>query len=137
MTVDEIGTYLAGAGLGLTLGTNLFLIPLPLISPDKAVALDVYSGKPADRTFGGSLAVNANEYPEFQVFVRDVRENAREAMVLAYAIHRKLDNLGPVTLSGVVYRDVKGIAGEPKFLDFDQNQRPIYWCAYEAAKDPS
>lgn len=137
MVVDEIAAYLAGAGLGLTLGTNLFTVPFPVTAPDQAVAIDVYASQPADRTFGPSLTQPLGEHPEFNVFVRDARENAQAAQTLAYQIFRKLDFLGPVTLSGIVYRDVRAVGGEPKFMAFDQNMRPIYTMTLVCDKNPS
>jgi len=137
MTPDEVATYLAGAGLGLTLGVDLFDVPYPVLAQDRAVAIDIYNSLPADRTFGPSLTQPLGEHPEFNVFVRDARGNDAAAKTLAYAVFRKLDFLGPVTLSGVLYRDIRAIGGEPKFLAFDDNQRPVYSMTFLCDKNPS
>lgn len=140
MVADEIVTYLAAAGLGLVAsgaGINLYPTPYPLSAPDRAVAVDVYGGRKSDRTFGPSLQAPANEYPLFHVFVRDSRNNGAAAASLADSIYKALDNLGPTTLSGVAYRDVVSVDGPPKFLGFDENQRPMWVLNFQATKDRS
>jgi hypothetical protein len=137
MLPGEIATYLAGAGLGLTLGTSLFAVPFPEAAQDRAVYVEIFGGRENDRTFGPSLQAPLGENVEFLVIVRDSKDSAQAAEQLANDIYKKLDSLGVVTLSGVIYRDVHVTQGPPRFLAFDQNNRPLYYCAYEADKDRS
>ena len=137
MLVDEIGTYLAGAGLGLTLAApspNLFTTPFPLNAPEAAVCLVSLTGT-VHGTFGVSLSAPAIADERWKVIVRDTRERAQAAQTLAQAIYKKLRRLGPVQLSGVQYHNVK--AELPAFLNFDDNQRPMYHFDCEAWKDES
>lgn len=137
MLAGEIVTYLASAGIGLTAGANLFAVPFPEASPDVAAYVDVFGGQLNTRTFGPSLQAPLGENVDFLVVVRGVREGAAAAETLADSIYKKLDNLGPVTLTGVLYRDVRTTEGPPKFLAFDPMNRPLYYCAYLADKDRS
>jgi len=137
MLPGEVTAYLVSAGLGLTFGTNLFAVPFPEAAPDRAAYVEIFGGSPNDRTFGPSLQTPLGEFVEFLVLVRDSKESAQAAELLAHDIYKKLDNLGPVTLSGVLYRDVHATQGPPKFLGVDENNRPLYYCAYEADKDRS
>lgn len=137
MLGSEIALYLASAGIGLTAGSTVFDVPFPEASPDQAAYIDVFGGRNNDRTFGPSLQAPLGENVDFLVVVRGTREGAAAAEGLADSIYKKLDNLGPVTLSGVLYRDVRTTEGPPKFLGFDQNNRPLFYCAYLADKDRS
>lgn len=140
MVADEICTYLAAAGLGLVYGgagANLFDLPFGPGSPDAAVCVHAYSGARSERTFGPSLAAPASEHPFFHVLVRGTRSDPAAALALADSIYKKLDGLGPVQLSGVTYRDVRSADGPPKFLEFDGNQRPIYFIDFHVDKDRS
>ncbi len=133
----EVATYLVGAGLGLTLGTSLFDAPVPEDAQEAAAWIESYPLRASDRTFGPSLQAPVGEWVGFSVFVRDARENATVAENLANSIYKKLDGLGPVTLSGVLYRDVRATAGPPYPLGVDASNRPLYACHYQADKDRS
>jgi hypothetical protein len=133
---DEIGNYLAGASLGLTVGTNLFYVPIPDAAPDPAVGILETPGAPSAGAFGVSLSAPAFEYPRFVVIVRGGRDTVSTARTLAESIHKKLERLGPVTLAGTVYFDVR--AAQPPFgPDYDKNERPVYRAVYEATKERS
>lgn len=140
MTAQEIAAYLAGAGLGLSTSApaNLYSRPLGLGAPDAAVHVVVTDGSRSDRAFGTAAPVN--EYPRFQVMVREAVGRDAQAEQLCHRIYVLLEGLcakASVTLSGTVYRDIQPITGPPKFLSYDGNGRPRYYCEFEATKDRS
>ena len=133
MLLADIGTYLAGSGLGLTLGVNLFQVPFPATSQDAAVCIVETPGEEDEFGSGPSLDLPALEQPRFTVQVRDVPQNAQACRTLAEAIRNKLNNLGPVTLGATVYHHVK--ATTPVFyLGPDQNERWRWVCNFAAMK---
>lgn len=133
----EVATYLAAAGLGLQLGVSIFDVPVPEDAQEAAVWIESYPGREDDRTFGPSLQASLGEWVGFSVFVRDGRENAGAAETLSNNIFKKLRNLGPLQLSGVMYRDVRATGGPPYYLGADASNRPVYAGHYEADKDES
>jgi hypothetical protein len=120
---DEVATYLAGAGLGLTVGDNLFTMPFPLGSPDSAVSVVVWFTDIVE-TFGESLSAPAMETQHFKVIAREGPGEGAAAQTKAYDIYKKLRRLGPVTLSGVKYHNIQ--ANPPMFLSDDEADRPRY-----------
>jgi hypothetical protein len=134
-----MATYLAGAGIGLAMGStgNLFKVPFPDGSPDAAVSLLEYPGMEAVRAMGASLSAPVFERPRFQVTVRDTLQNFQTARTLATSIYNKLDGLSEETMGTTRYSYVRAIqtpfllgpAGE------DKNARPRVVCNYEAVKE--
>lgn len=122
MLGDELATYLAAAGLGLTVGTNLFSVPFPASAPDASVCVVEWGALASEETFGASLSAVAMEKPLFKVMVRGARDAADTARQLAGQVCKKLRRLGPATLSGVAYYNVT--AEPPQFMSFDDNGRP-------------
>lgn len=133
MLLADIGTHLAGSGLGLTLGVNLFQVPFPAASPPAAVCLVETPGEEDEFGAGPSLDLPALERARFQVITRDDPQNALASRNLAEDIRQKLNNLGPVTLGITVYHHVK--ATSPVFyLGPDQNERWRWVVNFEAMK---
>lgn len=131
----EIATYLAGAGLGLTLNTSVFDVPIPEKGPDAAVGILEAGGESDLGGFGESLSASEMERPRFVVAIRGSRDGGTAARALAEAVRKKLRRLGPATLSGTLYHDVacEPIAGPY----YDQNGRPRYVIACAAHKAES
>jgi hypothetical protein len=109
--------------LSETAGTNLFEGPAPE-SPDDLIAVTNYDSMEAeDRVMAGSLADQQAIYPAMvQVLSRSTSKAT--AYARAFAAFGYLDNLGPVTLSGVTYHSVE--CTEPHFLQQDGNHRWQY-----------
>jgi len=136
MLADEVGTYLAAAGLGLTVGTNLFTKPFPgAAAVDPNVSLHALAGDAPEGTFGPSGSSYAFERPELLVTVRGARDGIEAAETLAQAIYKALRRLGPVTLSNVLYHNID--ATPPAFVAFDANQRPLFSVTCRIWKDES
>lgn len=139
MTSDELAVYLAGAGLGLTVGTNLFSSPFPASStipvPDLAVAVVDTGGDESIGSFGASLSAVDVERPEVMVFVRGGRDYVEAAKAKAYAVWKKLRRLGPLSLSGVLYYNVA--ASTPRLIGHDENKRPVYGIVCDVWKEES
>ena len=139
MTSDELATYLAGAGLGLTLGTNLFSSPFPAASavvvPDLAVAVVDSPGEDPIGSFGPSLSSVDVERPEALILVRGGRDAVEAAKAKAYAVWKKLRRLGDVEISGTRYLAVA--AKTPYLLGYDESKRPIYAIVCDVWKEES
>lgn len=114
-----------------TAGTDLFEGPMPEL-PDACVALTLYGGEEGDRVMAASLTAPATEPALVQLMVRNPAKGT--AATRAYAIHALLDNLGPTTLSGVLYHHVSATEGAPICIGQDQNLRWRYVASYRAVK---
>jgi hypothetical protein len=106
--------------LSETAGTNLFEGPAPEF-PDDLIAVTQYDAQDAeDRIMSASLANQQAIWPcQIQVMARSTAKNT--AQTRAIAAFDFLDNLGPVTLSGVTYHSVE--CSEPFNLGQDLNHR--------------
>ena len=97
--LDEVGAYLAGAGLNLTLGTNLFLTEMPA-TPDVATALREYGGAAPEMGFGGVLVL---EHIRLQVVCRGAVDDYTGPRARAEAMCRVLAAKKDGALSGTAY----------------------------------
>ncbi len=131
MLLDDIAAYLAGAGLGLTEGVNLFKVPFPASAPPATVCIVETPGEEDEFASGPSLDPPALERPRFSVQVRD--QDAQACRGLAETIRGKLNNLGPVTLGTTLYHHVKA-TGPVFFLSRDQNERCKWACNFAVMK---
>lgn len=133
MLLDAIAAHLATNGHG-TVGTDIFKSQLP-DSPDAAIGIFEYPGRPSDKAFGTTVLI---ENPRFQILVRSAREGVvanayLTARTKAEAIYTLLDGAGNLTLSGIVYLYIEAL--QPPFhLEFDANRRAVIACNYEANK---
>jgi len=136
---DEVATYLAGAGLGLSLTTSssngVFAVPFPPLAGDTATCVIEYGGRENVDAFGPSLSAPIFQRPRFQVVCRDSADNALACRTLAESIYKKLRHFSG-TLSGVTYGFVKAHR-PPFFLNYDENQRIHYAINFEAHKTES
>ena len=143
--LDDVASYLAGAGLGLTVATtsasgSLYKVPFPEAAPDAAVSLIVYAGQEAIRAMGTATTSLANaatpvaEVVRFQAVVRKDRDSFESCVSLAENIHKTLDHVANVTLGSTRYLYIKTL-GPPAFLGFDGNARPRYFVNAEARKE--
>jgi hypothetical protein len=131
--LDAVASHLQANGIGVV-GTNIFKGFLP-DSPDFAISLHEYPGRPADKTFGTTILI---ENARFQIIVRSNREsngaNAySDARTKAEAIQTLLDGAGTLTLTGVVYYYIQSLQ-PPFMLQRDENERVIIATNYEANK---
>lgn len=137
MTYVEITTYLAGAALGLTAGTNLFAGPLPAAEAGGAaqVGLVGYFGtRPSEPGFGS--ADLKHEWPRLQVQVRGPQDDLQAADTLAHNVYKALGRVQAMTLTGTFYKQITCLQ-PPFFLKYDDNRRPIVAFNIEAEKDVS
>jgi hypothetical protein len=112
-------------------GTDLFEGPMTEL-PDNCVAITLYGGEEGDRVMAASLVAPDTEPALVQLMVRNA--NKTTAATRAAAIHALLDNLGPVTLGGVLYHNVVAQAGAPRCLGQDDNGRWRYVADYLCTK---
>ena len=134
--VSDVTTYLAGASLGLTVGStgNLINVPFSDVSPQAVVCIIQYSGRPAVRAFGASIGAPVCEVHRFQITARDIANNFSTAQALIESIHAALDHLGESTLSGTRYLNVTAVA-PPFYLGQDDDDRHRFVCNFEAWKE--
>lgn len=132
MLLDAVGAHLAANAIG-AVGTSIFLSQLP-DSPDAAVGVFEYPGRPSDKTFGTTIVC---ENARFQILVRSAREGTANAYSTARTkaenIRNLLDGAGNLTLSGTVYLYIEALQ-PPFFLEKDANGRNIIACNFEARK---
>lgn len=123
----EIALYLAGAGLGLTAGVDLFWRTLEPNDPDVAVAVLDSEGDPDDRAGSADPAAFV-EHPRCLVVVRGSRDAGVEPVAelagQVYRVLRKIGDDGHDVLDGAPYLD--GTAESPYPASADENGRPRY-----------
>jgi len=135
---DEVATYLAGAGVGLSLsssGTVVFGVPFPPEAPNAAVCVIEYGGSAPVDAFGPSLSPSIFEQPRFQVLLRDTSDNLAACRALANSVYKVLRRYSGL-MGGINYAYVRAL-GPVAFLKFDENQRGYYYCEFEARKAES
>lgn len=130
--LDDMQTYLAAAGLGLTFGTNLFASLLP-DSPDSCVMLWEYGAEePVDTMGAATLPIM--EIERFQVVTRDPDYQAAKST--AHGIWKALNKIGNQTVNGTVYQRVKSLQS-PFFSHRDTPRRIYLICNFRATKTPA
>lgn len=129
----DVMTYLSTAGLGLTLGTNLFGSYLP-DQPDQCVAIFEYPGSPSDFTMGSGVLPVVEE-TRFQVMARDVEVNYAVNELLIQSIYRSILTVINVTLSGTWYQRWEAIQA-PFFLHRDEKVRVHHVLNFMSCRQP-
>jgi hypothetical protein len=138
MLVDDVAEYLGTAGLGLTVGTNLFKVPVPeTATADIQVAVVEYGGRPAIRAMGPSLGAPVAEVSRFQVAVIGQLNDYEASRDLIEDIYRALDNLAETTLGTTRYLLIRAL--QPPFYmppgeTGDPNAQQHFSCNFEAMK---
>lgn len=136
MTLPEIGTHLAAAGLGLTVGTSLFYGPVP-DRPDTGplVGLLPYAaGRASEQRFGASDL--AYEWPRIQVVVRGAVDGLEAALRTAQDVYKTLGKVNAQTLSSAFYHRITCLQ-PPYLLRYDDHRRPLLVFNIEAEKEVS
>lgn len=132
--MTELGTLLAGAGLGLTLGTNLFYGPLPE-DPDAQVCVALVASpvavRPSERRFGA--AALAYEWPRTQVLTRGLAHDGASALTMARAVYAFLGTVEAQDVGGVLIHEVRCLQ-PPGYLKRDANGRDVYVFNVETEK---
>jgi minor capsid protein len=137
MLLDDVATYLANQGLGLTVSVNLFKGLAPEVFPASTpvVSLIEYPGRAAARAMGASLSDPiAGEFPRFQANVLVPLDNYQSGRTLAENIYKKLDNLANTTLGTTNYFLISAV--QPPFYmpPDDANATHRFVANYEARK---
>jgi len=115
MLGDEIATYLAGAGLGLTLsssGTQVYGVPFPAEAPDTAACVIEYGGLAPYDAFGPSLSAPVFERPRFQIVCRDAQDRIAACRALILAVEKTLRHFSG-TMGSVTYGFVQALDLRP------------------------
>ena len=119
----DLVDYLAGAGLGLTKGTNIFVGPVRDMTPqipDNSVFVTTRGGRLPVRTMGLQEEVRSP-----LIFIRIRNKNYDTGYNLAKAIMTSL-------MSGGVagYLDIEPMQSEPNFLQTDSKNRLMWDLSY-------
>lgn len=143
MLADDIATYLAGAGLGLSMGSSsngIFSTPFPTEAGETATCVIEYGGEPPLRAMGPALTAPVVERPRFQVVSRDASDNAMTCRSLQKDIWNKLEHhaatLAGATGGTTVYHFIEALSS-PSFLKLDESGRVYYACNFRAQKAPT
>ena len=123
MLIDDIGSYLATAGIG-TLGSSIFLGNMP-DAPDNAIALYQYSGNAPELV--GNL-----ESPRLTVRVRNTGYSA--GMEKAQDILDALHTLADQTIGGTRYLYVRA-TGSVNHLGRDNDNSALFTIDFIVAKE--
>lgn len=135
--LDDVVDYLAGASLGLTEGTNLWMVPVPETASSTMVQVSVlqYGGRSPIRAMGASLSEPVAEIPRFNVGVIGQYEQFEDARDLAEDIYEALDNLANTTLGSTRYLLVRALQ-PPIYLSPDDEDAEHHWSLnFEAMKE--
>jgi hypothetical protein len=125
MLLDELGSFLASAGVG-TVGADLFLAHEPP-DPDALIALYEYGGSAPVHAQGADAP--ALEMPRVQVVARGARGDYAEARARAERAYRSLDGIANRTIQNAWYVRVRALQS-PFSLGPDANGR--YRIAFNA-----
>lgn len=125
--IDEVGAFLAGAGLGLTVGTNLFLNDLPPTADgaelDPCAAILESDGQGAEHVLHDLIA--PLEQPRLLVLAR--AEDEPTARRIAQGMKRALRGVVNQTLTAPDATSAYYLCIEPEgettVVDRDQNER--------------
>lgn len=122
---DEIGTYLAAAGIGLTQGTNLFVSLMPDL-PSACVAIIETGGMPPVMTLTGTSGVESKlDRPTFQVRSRADVDGYVAGQTLMQTIYGKLQGVTETKINGASFQLFHLIAAlqPPVYLGRDAKER--------------
>jgi len=139
MLLDEITNYLAGAGLGLTVGTNLWMLPVPETADQSIIQTMVleYGGRAPLRAMGPSLGDPVAETPRFNVGVIGQYEQFQDARQLAEDVYQALDNLANTTLGATRYLLVRALQPPIYLAPDDEDNEHHFSINFEAVKERS
>jgi len=137
MLLDDIATYLEGAGLGLTIGTNLWKVPVPEMASQSTgiqVAIIEYGGRPSIRAMGPSLGAPVAEVARFNIGVIGQLEDFANTRTKAEDIYRALDNLADQTLGTTRYLLVSALQPPIYATPDDEDAEHHFSVNFEAVK---
>lgn len=117
-----VATFLAGAGLNLTTGTNLFTseeipAPDPATTPTVPTVYVRPAGGPPPAPYFGSFG--SDHIMQMSILVRGVRDQDPESWVLARSVSDSLQKATILPFYSVLLRDA-----QPVFLGRDDHDRP-------------
>jgi hypothetical protein len=131
--LDDVGTYLAGAGLGLVEGTNLYLGYLK-DNPDSCLALFEYDGMAPMYTMGPQ-SLPAIAQPHLQIVWRDV--GYVQARTGAESVTRALEQVTNQNVNGTYYERIERLQ-DPFFMQRDTVKYRVYFaCNFGIMRTPT
>lgn len=114
----DVATYLSGAGLGLTVGTNLFSteLEIPAEASVPAVFVRPAGGPPPEPYFGSH---GSDHILQLSILVRGEREKAKEGFALARSVAGALQKASIAPYYSVLLREA-----QPVSLGTDDHDAP-------------
>lgn len=131
--LDDLGVYLAAQGLGLTVGTNLFVGRRLPDAPDVAVGLILYGGR--EPVYAHTSSGIAWERPRVQLMSRQAAAVGGDAAAetLANNVFKSLGSVHNQTINGTYYINIWP-QQSPFQLPPDAKDRPTYGFNVECEK---
>ena len=139
MLTKEIAEYLGSTVAGLSVGTNVWAVPVPETAPgDIQVSVVEYAGRAPLRAMGPSLGDPVAEIARFQVAVIGQLSQYLESRQLIEEIRQALDQLTEATLGGTRYLLVREL--QPPFYQppgeiGDPNAQHHFSINFEALRE--
>lgn len=123
MILDDVADYLSSGGVG-TRGTTLFTGALPVLAPDRAIAVSVVGGQASFHTMNASPGnPQIIEQPQIRISCRGSIEGYQGARQDAENAFHLLNGLRPRVINSVDY--LWAVARSQPFLQhIDSNLRP-------------
>jgi hypothetical protein len=128
--LDDMLTLIAGSGLGLTAGTNLFAGTWP-DSPDKACAVYETGGGQPVHAMGAGPGNALVELPRIAVWTR--ANSYQSARQLAHNVFQSMDGLTDTTINSTRYLLVSAV-NPPTANGFDDSGRRILIMNFDVIK---
>jgi len=139
MLLDDIANHLSTAVGGLTIGVNLWKLPIPetASSSIQQVMITEYGGRSPLRAMGPSVGAPVAEISRFNVAVYGGLTEFEETRALAESIYQSLDYLSETTLSGssgTRYLHVRALQPPISFPPDDENGLHHFSINFETMK---
>lgn len=136
MLLDDIANHLSTAVSGLTLGTNLWKVPIPesASSSDIQVSVLEYGGRPPLRAMSDSLGEPIAEIVRFNIAVQGDLNDFEDTRQKAEDIYRALDFMSDETLGSTRYLHIRALQPPLSFPPDNDNAQHRFSINFEAMK---
>lgn len=131
--LNDVITYLTGAGLGLTFGTNLFASLMP-DSPDTCVTVIEYPGAGPDWMMG--IALPGVEETNYQVVARVPEASYNANQTTIQNIYRSISTVVDQQIGGTNYLWFEPLHS-PAFSHRDEKRRIHHLVNFVAMRQPN
>jgi hypothetical protein len=136
MLIDDITNHLSTSVSGLTVGVNLWKLPVPETASSSAIQVSVveYPGRPAMRAMGPSAGAPVAEISRFNVAVYGQLDDFENTRGMAESIYTTLDYMSETTLGTTRYLHVRALQPPIHLPPDDENAQHHFSVNFEAMK---